>query len=270
MTDVRINDVVIDGPHGAIEARTYVPTEVPRAGLAWAHGGGFIGGDLDTADWFARSLAARHVAVVSLDYRKAVDGVTYPVPADDVLAGWMWAHAHAGDLGVEHSHLHIGGASAGANLAASATLRCRDGAGPVPSSMVLACPALHAELPPPSDELAAALADSSAFRFTPEIAQRVALNYVGTERLFSEPYAFPAQGDPAGLPPTYILNCELDDLRASGEAFGAALERAGVAVRVELEPGTEHGHLDQPGSPEAQRSVERIVGWLTGGYDVDP
>jgi hypothetical protein len=33
---------------------------------------------------------------------------------------------------------------------------------------------------------------------------------------------------------------------------------------VEYEPGTVHGHLNQPGDPAAIRSIERMVAWLSG------
>src|SRR5687768_5806624 len=73
-------------------------------GLVWAHGGGFVGGDLHMpeADWVARSLAARGVAVVSIDYRLVGDGAgRYPAGSDDVLAAWSWTLDHADELGVD-------------------------------------------------------------------------------------------------------------------------------------------------------------------------
>jgi acetyl esterase/lipase len=73
------------------------------AGLVWAHGGGFVAGDLDMpeADWVARTLAERGVTVVSVDYRLAGDGCRYPAPSDDVLAAWRWTLANADRLGID-------------------------------------------------------------------------------------------------------------------------------------------------------------------------
>ena len=43
------------------------------------------------ADWTAREVCARAGAVVvSVDYRLAVDGVSYPVPHDDTVAAVAW------------------------------------------------------------------------------------------------------------------------------------------------------------------------------------
>ena len=89
------------------------------------------------------------------------------------------------------------------------------------------------------------------------------LNYAGSEAMLEDPYTFPGVGDVAGLPPVYVLNSEVDLLRASGEAFATALKAAAVEVRVEHEPGTGHGHLNVPRLPEAARSLDRIAGWLS-------
>ena len=58
----------------------------------------------------------------------------------------------------------------------------------------------------------------------------------------------------SGLPPVYLLNSEADHLRSSGEELGRQLDAAGVTVKVEFEPGTAHGHLneafDERGDPQ--------------------
>ncbi len=75
-----------------------------RPGLVWLHGGAFVGGDLDMpeADWVARQICDRAGAVVvSVDYRLAVGGVTYPVPHDDVVAAVRWVRDCADDLGID-------------------------------------------------------------------------------------------------------------------------------------------------------------------------
>jgi acetyl esterase/lipase len=198
--------------------------------------------------------------VLSVEYRKCLFGVHHPVPSDDVLAAWRWAVAHAAELGVGPARLHLGGASAGACLAGVVTKRLRDGAGTRPASLVLVYPTLHPELPPPSDELRVAVA--SALDEGPGILRALSLNYAGTEAAFGDPYAFPSVGDVADQPPVYVLNSETDILRASGEAYAAQLEVAGVAVTVDFEPGTNHGHLNEPENPGARRSIERITRWL--------
>jgi acetyl esterase/lipase len=60
-----------------------------------------------------------------------------------------------------------------------------------------------------------------------------------------------------------VVNSDEDDLRASGEAFGEQLKAARIPARVELEPRSHHGHLDDWTTDVAKRSIDRIVEWLT-------
>jgi acetyl esterase len=268
LASVAISTPAIDGPNGPVDARLYLPgpeVEPAGVGLVWAHGGAFIFGDLDMpeANWVGLALAARGIPVLSVDYRKALHGNRHPVLSGDVLAGWQWAVANAGVLGVDPGSLHLGGASAGGNLAAGVAKRLRDGAGEAPASLLLAYPVLHAVLPEPSAELRAAMV-GRVEPFGPAETRELNLNYVGDEAGLADPYAFPANGSVAGYPPTYLLMSEFDGLRASGEAFAVQLAEAGVPVRAEFEPGAEHGQLNQPYLETGQRSVARMAAWLTG------
>ncbi|GAB3280304.1 alpha/beta hydrolase [Kineosporia babensis] len=269
----------IDGPHGTIPLRIYLPDgESSDLGLVWCHGGAFFAGDLDMPenDWVARRLAQRGIRVVTVDYRRvpkpegprwkdlAADNDLerpnhFPVASEEVTAAWVWASNH--DTARSWA---LGGASAGANLAAGATLRLRDRGGPVPRALLLAYPVVHAELPPLSAELRAkaeALPDEAAF--WPDSVRSMNLNYVEDPALLKQPYAFPGGHDLSGLPPTFIINCDHDTLRASGEQFGAELLAGGVDVTVIREPDTVHGHLNTPDVPQAQASITRMADWLT-------
>jgi acetyl esterase/lipase len=266
----QIRDLEVPGPTGSVDARLYLPgPEVERTpvALVWAHGGAFIAGDLamPEANWIGLALASGGIPVLSLDYRKALRGNRHPAPSDDILAGWRWAVDNANELGVESGAIHLGGASAGGNLTAGVTKRLRDGAGPLPATLVLAYPMLHAVLPPRSEELAAAMTRSGLHDpFGPAETRALNLNYVGDEAGFADPYAFPANGSVAGFPPTYILMSEFDGLRASGEAFALQLSAAGVSVRAEFEPGAAHGQLNEPFRETGQKSLARIDAWLRG------
>jgi acetyl esterase/lipase len=261
----RVSEETVPGPHGPVPVRLYEPVHPKGAGLVWLHGGAFYMGDLDVpeADWVSRCLAEAGITTVSVDYRLALDGVRFPVPTDDVLAAWDWASSGQ-RLGVAPESWHLGGGSAGGNLAASVAMQARDGRGRLPRSSVLVYPVLHDELPPASPELRAKVARlPREEQFTPEASRELNLNYVGQEDLLKHPYAFPANGVLEGLPPTLIVNSDHDGLRASGQAYAAALALAGVDVTVVREVGVGHGHLNQATSPGAQRTVNRIISWLT-------
>lgn len=265
---VTVTPLEIDGPHGAIPARTYrVDGSEPRAGFVWVHGGAFILGDLTMLEshWVAMSLAARDIPTVAIDYRKALGGVHYPVPSDDVVAAWRWVAANSDDvLGIPASRVHMGGGSAGANLTAGAAKRLRDDADPLPASLVLAYGVFHAALPEPSAELRAAIdAHPDPMLFPTQLRDVINLRYAGSEDTLTDPYAFPGNGELAGLPPCYLLDSEADLLRASAERFAGQLVSAGVDVRQEFEPGSTHGHLNEAFEPEATRSIERITAWIS-------
>jgi acetyl esterase len=253
---VAARDDVAPGPHGPVPVRVYEPAGggATRPCLVWAHGGGFIGGDLDMreADWTAREVCARAGAVVvSVDYRLAVDGVRYPVPHDDTVAAVAWVRDSAAELGVDPARISVGGASAGGNLTAGATLKLRDRDGWVPAALVLAYPALHAAVPPPSPSLAAALAElPPLFQPRAGAGHPLSENYLGGPLSTADGYAFPANAVLDGLCPTVVINAEYDSLRASGEAFTAALAVAGVDVRQVTVRGLLHGFLNQPAELE--------------------
>jgi acetyl esterase len=264
-SDVATRDVTIAGRHGSVAARLYRHgDESAEMAFVWVHGGGFVSGDLDMpeAHWVATEIAARGFSVLSVDYRKCERGLHYPIPSDDILDAWLWADGHAREFGVRRGRVHLGGASAGADLVAGVTKRLRDGAGPMPVSLVLAYPIVHKELPPASPELTAALIQGGPLLFTSDLVRGMNLNWVGSEALLDDPYAFAANGDVSRQPPTFILNSEIDSLRASGEAYAAQLDASGVRVRLLYEPGTAHGHLNNPSMPEATRSIERMTEWI--------
>ncbi|MFD6177440.1 MULTISPECIES: alpha/beta hydrolase fold domain-containing protein [unclassified Isoptericola] len=282
-SQVTTADRVLDGPHGDLRVRVYTPGaptgSTPVAGLVWAHGGGFMHGDLDMpeADGVARRLAEAGVLVVSVDYRLVAsfddaavdgapvrgDGVRFPAPSEEVAFAFGWARA-AG-LGVPADRWSIGGASAGGNLAAGASLRLRDAGTPVRSTL-LAYPVAHHELPAHSAELAAKVAAIPGGSFPPAQVRAMNDNYLGHRDGPTSPYAFPGGSGPdalRGLAPTFVLTSDHDGLRSMGEAYAAELAAAGVDVLLVREDGTTHGHLNQPEHPGCARSLARMTAWLT-------
>jgi acetyl esterase/lipase len=104
--------------------RTFVPDEV-RAVYLDVHGGAFFMGAARMDDHPNAALARRAgVATVSVEYRLAPEH-PYPAAPDDCEAAALWLLANAKrEFGTDR--LLVGGASAGANLAAVTLLRLRD------------------------------------------------------------------------------------------------------------------------------------------------
>jgi len=263
--DVATRDLTVDGPHGPVPVRVYEPPGegTSRPALLWLHGGAFMFGDLDMpeADLTAREICTRAGAVVvSVDYRLAVGGVHHPVPLDDCLAAARWLRDSAADLGVDPERIHLGGASAGGNLATATVLRLRDEDGWQPASLVAIYPVLHPELPVPSAEVAEALDEvPPVLRFTPEATAGINANYLGGPASLADGYSFPALADVTGLCPTLLVVAEYDDLRTTGEAFGDQLEAAGVDVRRVLAESVLHGFLNLSADVEP---VDRILAMM--------
>ena len=289
MTDnntVHTTNRQLQGPHGEIPVRIYTPSTSRRepVGLVWCHGGSYIYGDLDMAesDWVATSLAGAGISVVAVDYRLApvpqwaldhgaepgAGNSYYPVAINEIEAvlGWANTELHAQSPG----GWALGGASAGGTLTAGLTLRLRDQGLTMPSRLLLAYPLLHPKLPTFSTELEiklAAMTPDPGIPLTPQGVEGLTLNYVnGNPKQLGDPYAFPGGHDLSGFPPTFILNSDADTIRASGDAFAAELASAGVDILALREHGTKHGHLNEPTTIGAQRSIYRIIEWLTSPW----
>lgn len=267
---VAIREDIAPGPHGPVPVRIYTPPgggHGLRPGLVWLHGGGFVVGDLDMAegDYPSRVVCSDGSAVViSVEYRLVTEDVKYPVPHDDVLAAWQWVRANSEQLGIDPDSLSLGGASAGANLAAGVAVRLRDQNETPPAKLILVYPAVHPELPPLPSELVPSFDMlPTIWRFPPALITQLWENYLGGPVSSGDQYAFPGSGDVSGLPPTRILTSEYDDLRTSGEAFADQLGAAGIDVELVCETGVPHGHLNYPALAGTERSLQVLTGWVS-------
>lgn len=250
MSDIDVSDQGTQGEQGTVPVRVYRAVAPDGSGLLWLHGGAFLAGDLDMpeADHVARRLATAGTTVISVDYRLAVNGVRYPVPLDDVLTAWEWAWGHREELGI-HA-LAIGGASAGGNLAAAASLRLA-GTDRAPALVVLAYPTLLAvqDTYPPLPQ------------FDPALVRQMYENYTGLPAEDATADIAPALASAAELsayPATVIVDADLDPLRVSAERFAATLSDAGRSVELITEPGSRHGFLNEPDDP----ACERALAWI--------
>lgn len=247
---------------------TAEPSTSSRPLLVWVHGGAWAFGGLEggESDMVSREVASRADAVViSVDYRLARDGVHFPVPLDDVITAYRWAVANCEEIGSDAARIVLGGASAGGNLAAGAILRLADEGDVMPVAAVLAYPTVHPLLPPASVELQACLERMSpAASFAPEVLTPIVENYLGAPVDDAHPYAMAGvAADLSVFPSTYIMNCEFDGLRASGERFAEQLRGAGVEVRCETVSGVGHAHFARPGLPQARQSHADLAAWVS-------
>lgn len=259
-SDVEIDDTVYPIEGGERTARLYRPAVdgwLPVVVLI--HGGGFIGGSLDSWDEPSASLARRLGAlVVSPDYRLAPE---YPFPAatDDTVAVLRWAADHIAEYGGDPTRMAVGGESAGANLAAVAAIRLRDQGGPRLRAQVL--------VTPPTDFLANTKSRKDfahAPILTTKVGERMGALYLGDPDNATSVWAAPARASNlTGLPPALVITMEVDPLRDEGEEYAEALSRAGVPTVCRRFNGLFHATFSLSGAiPRAAEIQDAIADFL--------
>ncbi|BAW04936.1 alpha/beta hydrolase [Nocardia seriolae] len=251
-------------PDRCITVRTYRPSvddPRPLPIMVFAHGGGFVSGDLDTHDVLCWALANRaEMLVISVDWRLAPE---HPFPAglDDLLAVLDWAAEHGETLGADPTRLVICGDSAGGNLAAVAAACARDRNGPTLSAQLLFYPGLSNRMDTDSwkqfgrDRFPTRLVNTNALRA-----------YLPAGIGIDDPRVSPLRGDLAGLPPTAILVGEYDPLREEAISYAEALTAVGVPATHRVYPASKHGFVqffkDKATHPEGESALTDAVAFL--------
>lgn len=202
------------------------------------HGGGWVIGDLDTADAVCRSVcrAAKSI-VISVDYRLAPEH-PYPAAVEDAYAATCWAAEHAAELGGS-GRLAVMGESAGGNLAAVVAQKARDENGPQIDFQLLAYPVVDHDLNRISYS-----ENGQGYLLETETMVWFWDAYCPDPSRRAEPAASPLLASSlADLPPALILTAEFDPLRDEGHAYADALATAGVAAEAICFEGLVHDFL---------------------------
>ena len=260
-----VRDLMLPGPDGPLGARLYHPAgQAPASGwplTVYFHGGGFVAYDLDTHDALCRELcAASGAAVLSVAYRLAPEH-KFPAAVHDAFASVQWAAAHAAELGADALRLAVAGDSAGANLAAAATLRARDEGGPALRAQLLIYPAADFGNP---ERYPSRRENARGYFLTAERMKFFGQMYLARPEDAAHPHASPLSAQSfAGLPPALVLTAEFDPLRDEGVAYAGALRAAGVEAEHRPGPGMIHGFANMTGvSSAAAQLVDDAGRWL--------
>jgi acetyl esterase/lipase len=200
---------------------------------------------MNEGDIVSREMSHRaNMVVVNVEYRLVTEKVKFPAPQDDCMAALDWVIANIEKLGGRRDAIFVGGISAGGALAASMIVLDRDNGNRYIAGALLNCPVAHFSLPPLSEELQSKIDEINGFGLTAEMIDDTRKFALGNQEF--NPVWFAGEvKDLTGLPPTQIINCEYDALRASGEKFGEQLADAGVKAETLTQAGVPHAHINR-------------------------
>jgi acetyl esterase len=233
----KVEDKTIKTPAGSLKARVYTPVggKAPYPLIVYFHGGGFVVGTLDSYDATPRSLANGTEAVVlSADYRHAPEN-KFPAAQEDAHAVYAWALKNAASIGADPRNVAVAGESVGGNLALNVAIMARDKAEALPTHLLLVYPVASADM------------NSESYR---EYADAKPLDKAAMSWFMDKYLKNPAEvNDPRinlvgaklnGLPPTTIINAEIDPLRSDGDLLKQKLKDADVTVEQKTYNGVTH------------------------------
>ncbi len=236
----RKEDDSFAGPGSAVAVRIYRMTDGPTPAILWFHGGGWVLGDLETAELPAQTLCCESGStVISVDYRLAPES-TFPGAFDDCLAALWWVIDNAEELAIDPGQIIVGGDSAGGNLAAAVALAARD-EGVSLAGQLLIYPIVQAEADLPSyaevgEGYGLTAAGLAWFwdAYVPDTADR------------TDWRAAPMYADLTATAPAFVLTCGFDPLASEGLLYADALRSAGVPVEALHFPAGIHGSFAMP------------------------
>jgi acetyl esterase len=232
-------DSAMPGPGGDLPYRLYAPADDVTEflpGFVFFHGGGMVGGSIESHDLVAAALAqVTGCRLVSVGYRLAPEH-KYPAAVEDAIAATRWVSEQASSLGIDAARLVVGGDSAGATLAAVICQEALRSGGPAIAAQCLICPVLDFEETSPSRE---AFAENHLLDMATLEADFALYLPPGVER--GDPRISPLRAVKfAGLPAAIIHTAEFDPMRDEGNAYAAKLVAAGVAVEHFCHDGMIH------------------------------
>ena len=260
----KVEDRSIPGPDSDVPVRVYTPQgNGPFPILAWYHGGGWVVGDLESADATARDLCVGgECVVVSVDYRLAPDA-KFPGPANDCWAATTWAVENAVSINGDASRLAVGGDSAGGNIAAAMCLMAADQGGPEIVFQLLIYPVTDVDFTTVSYD-----DNAEGYGLTKVTMEWYWDHYLESMADASNPYAAPLQAKSlAGQPPALVITAEYDPLRDEGEAYAKRLSEAGVATTATRYDGVIHGFFNMNAVVDkSQQAVDEASAALRNAF----
>ncbi len=265
----KVENRAIPGPANDVPVRIYTPGgDGPFPILVWYHGGGWVVGNLESADGTARHLCVgSRSIVVSVDYRLSPEA-KYPEPLDDCYAATLWASEHAEELGGVSGVVSVGGDSAGGNLAAAVSMRAAETGDVRVSHQLLVYPVTDAKF-----DTGSYIDNGAGYNLDRELMMWYWDQYLANPSQAADPQAAPLMlgSDFEGLDSlaqALVITAEYDPLRDEGEAYGRLLNGLGVPARTNRYDGMIHGFFSMAGVMDtAREAMADACEFLRGAVD---
>jgi len=230
-------DRTIPGPDGPLPVRIYTPKSGngPFPVVVYYHGGGWVIANKDVYDGGARALSKlADAVVVSVDYRQGPEH-KFPAAHDDAFATYVWAVKNAALITGDPKRIAVAGESAGGGLAVATAIMARDKKVQTPLAIVSVYPIAGTDTTTSSY-----VENAKAKPLNRTMMSWFFDNYLSSPPDRDNPRVNLVNADLKGLPPTTIINAQIDPLRADGEILAQKMTGAGVTVMQKTYPGVTH------------------------------
>jgi acetyl esterase/lipase len=207
--------------------------------LVWLHGGGYIVGKPEQDDFCCiQYVREAGIVVVSVDYRYAPEH-PFPAALEDGYSALIWVKSHAEQLSIDSTRIAIGGASAGAGLAAALIQLANDRNEIKPSFQLLVYPMLDDRTSLRTD-----IVNHRNMIWSQDSNRFGWKSYLGKECGAKDVPAYSVPGrreDLSGLPPAWIGVGTLDLFHDEDVEYAQKLSSCGVECEIFIIPGAFHG-----------------------------
>jgi acetyl esterase/lipase len=220
-------------------ARIYTPAAAtagaPLPVVVYYHGGGWVIADVNVYDATPRLLSKQlNAIVVSVEYRHAPEA-KFPAQHEDAASAYRWVLANAASWGGNPAKVALAGESAGGNLAVATAIYARENGLTAPLHVLSVYPIANSAMQLPSK-----LDSANAKPLNTPMLNWFGYYYSKTKADQMDPRVNLVTANLRGLPPTTIINAQIDPLRSDGETLADALKNAGVKVEQKTFPGVTH------------------------------
>ena len=263
---VASEDRSIRTPGGALPVRIYTPTSGtgPWPVVVYYHGGGWVIADKAVYDGGARALSKlANAVVVSVDYRQGPEH-KFPAAHDDAVATYRWALENAASIKGDPKRVALAGESAGGGLAVATAMAARDQKLQMPTAIVSVYPIAGTDTTTPSY-----VENANAKPLDRPMMSWFFAQYLRGPQDRADPRVNLVAANLQGLPPTTIINAQIDPLRSEGEQLAERLRAAGVTVQQRTWDGVTHEFFGMgavvPKAMEAEQMAADALAKSFGG-----